>query len=878
MKASHKFISLLFFVTVFGCNNNHLIRNKDYLNIVEKSFEERKKLTINRSSSLYDVFNSELTIEQTEGLKFLYAYMPLNDLADYSGDFFLANVDFALKAKTKNQWSEKIPEEIFLHYVLPPRVNNENLDSFRIVYYDEIIDRIKGNDIKEAALEINHWCHEKVSYQPSDNRTSAPMSTVLSARGRCGEESTFTVAALRTAGIPARQVYVPRWAHSDDNHAWVEVWINGIWYYMGACEPEPELDKGWFTIPASRAMLIHTKSFGATTGNENPIIENPNYTEVNNLSKYAPTKKIFVKVIDKDEHPVKNANVEYQLYNFAEFYPLAVVPTNERGISCLETGFGDLLIWVYKNEDFNFRKISVNEIDTLILKLNKKSDEEYTLSFELKVPASTSEISATSDELIQENSRRIVAENQMRQTYINSWMNQKDINALAHKIRSDSAKVTNILNRSMGNYAEISSFLTYTPDSLVQNAILLLESLQDKDLRDIKSKTLLDHLMFCSGNYNLRNIFPNDFFNKYIQNPRIANEMIVGWREFLRKNLPLSLTHTAQEDPSAIIKYINENVIIADNENYYKTPITPIGVFELKTSDCLSRNIYFVAICRSLGIPSRLEPVRDIPQYYFKSTWNNVFFEDQNIGTLKKGYLKLNSSDKKIVPEYHIHFTLARFDKGHYRTLEFDYNKKVSDFSEELVLPTGNYMLVTGNRLDDSNILSDISFFNINENEHKNLDIKLRKNINEFNDYEKISLENIISRFDIKNVSPERIKEKGVVMIWLEPEKETSKHIINDLPHFRQEFDSWGGYFLFLSPSTEDFNKLSQTEINRLPLNSIFSADNNMNLFKESFKSDNLSDLRLPVLLLADRSGNILFSSTGYTIGIGEKLLQHINY
>lgn len=47
------------------------------------------------------------------------------------------------------------------------------------------------------------------------------------AYGRCGEESTFTVAALRSVGIPARQVYTPRWAHTDDNHAWVEAWVNG---------------------------------------------------------------------------------------------------------------------------------------------------------------------------------------------------------------------------------------------------------------------------------------------------------------------------------------------------------------------------------------------------------------------------------------------------------------------------------------------------------------------------------------------------------------------------------------------------------------------------------------------------------------------------
>ena len=77
--------------------------------------------------------------------------------------------------------------------------------------------------------------------------------------GRCGEESTLLVAALRSVGIPARQVYTPRWAHTDDNHAWVEAWADGKWYFLGACEPEPVLNLGWFNAPASRGMLMHTK-------------------------------------------------------------------------------------------------------------------------------------------------------------------------------------------------------------------------------------------------------------------------------------------------------------------------------------------------------------------------------------------------------------------------------------------------------------------------------------------------------------------------------------------------------------------------------------------------------------------------------------------
>ncbi|MCK7536344.1 MAG: transglutaminase-like domain-containing protein [Marinilabiliales bacterium] len=186
---------------------------------------------------------------------FLYAYMPLSDLADYNGGFFLENIRLALKTKETFPWGKQIPEDIFRHFVLPYRVNNENLDTARAVFYNELSERLQGLDLKQAILEVNHWCHEKVNYQPTDERTISPLGAVKSTFGRCGEESTFTVTAMRAAGIPARQCYTPRWAHSDDNHAWVEVWVDGSWHYLGACEPEPDLDMAQFSAPAMRAML-----------------------------------------------------------------------------------------------------------------------------------------------------------------------------------------------------------------------------------------------------------------------------------------------------------------------------------------------------------------------------------------------------------------------------------------------------------------------------------------------------------------------------------------------------------------------------------------------------------------------------------------------
>ena len=145
----------------------------------------------------------------------------------------------------------KIPENIYLHFVLPIRVNTETLDTARLVFYQALKDRVAGLSMEAAVLEVNHWCHEKVIYRSTDDRTSSPLNCVKTTFGRCGEESTLLVTALRSVGIPARQCYTPRWAHCDDNHAWVEAWVDGTWKYLGACEPEAELNKG--------GLLAHLK-------------------------------------------------------------------------------------------------------------------------------------------------------------------------------------------------------------------------------------------------------------------------------------------------------------------------------------------------------------------------------------------------------------------------------------------------------------------------------------------------------------------------------------------------------------------------------------------------------------------------------------------
>lgn len=870
MKYSFRIIATLFFLVITGCTGRHLINDTAYRKEVDKEFAKTITLLQKSKSGLTGKFYNSLSLQQAEALKFLYAFMPLNDLADYSVDFFISNIDMSLRARKSFPWGKSIPEDIFLHYVLPVRVNNENLDSFRLKYYDEIYARVKDKDITDAALEINHWCHEKVTYQSSDSRTSAPMSTILSARGRCGEESTFTVSALRTAGIPARQVYTPRWAHCDDNHAWVEFWNNGKWSYMGACEPEPAADLGWFTEPAKRAMLVNTKSFGASDGNENVINKLEKYSVVNNLSKYAETKRIYIKVISPEGVPVKDAIVEYQLYNYAEFYPIASVPTDANGISSLETGFGDLLIWVRDNDKFDFKKISVGETDTLVLNPGKNIPAGSKFDLDLSTPLKRLPGPEIPAELAEENIRRLNDENSLRKNYTDSWPDHNAIKEYAISHGLDTTRVIPLINKSMGNYNEIYSFIAAAPDSLRKQAITLLEVLAEKDLRDAKKEVLMDHLMNCRQNSDSTD---DKYFAGYILNPRIEDEMLSGWRSYILNKLPLELQQKAAADPSIISNFLDQKIRIDNDLNYAKTPITPRGVIELGISDSRSRAICFVAIARSLGVPSRLEPGSNIPQYYFRSEWHDVYFSGQTKSSDKRGFLKLSSSDKNPVPEYYKNFTLARFENGRYNTLEYDENKSINDF-QELALVPGHYMLVTGNRLDDNRILASLDFFDLAGGEHKKIDIKIRHENRQLAILGKAELTKILIGIDDEEDKYKSMAGRDAIIMWLETDKEPSRHVLNDFMQMDREFDLCGGAFVFF---TVGGTAITPEERQKLPYNSLFSDDSGLNVLHADIRCKETSGNSFPLMLLVNKNGEIIFKSEGYRIGTGEQILQIIN-
>lgn len=228
---------------------------------IEKQYEEWMACCPNKKREI-DAWIKSADEDEAVCMKYLYAYMHPCDIVSYDVEVIASYVKATLDMYANVPYAKKVPAELFFTYVLCVRVNNEDLDKSREWIYRQLVDRVKDKKTMiEAALEVNYWCYEKATYIPSDDRTLAPFGMCNSARGRCGEESTLAVSAMRSVGIPARQCYVPRWAHCDDNHAWVEVWADGDWHYLGACEPEPVLDKGWLLQLHQKQCLFTQRHF-----------------------------------------------------------------------------------------------------------------------------------------------------------------------------------------------------------------------------------------------------------------------------------------------------------------------------------------------------------------------------------------------------------------------------------------------------------------------------------------------------------------------------------------------------------------------------------------------------------------------------------------
>lgn len=830
---------------VVGCNRNpHFITDRDYRDQVHQDFLQRQDLAQGRAEALFSGMDTLNNMER-EALEFLYAYMPYSDLADYDGKFYLDQVRTAFEARETFSWGKDVPEDVFRHFVLVYRVNNENLDTARMYMFHQLKDRVKDLSMEEAALEVNHWCHEHVAYRAADARTSAPLATLRTSLGRCGEESTFAVTALRAVGIPARQCYTPRWAHCDDNHAWVEVWVGGEWKFLGACEPDPELNMGWFSVPSTRCLMVHSKAFGRYHGDEEVVKETPLYSELNLLSHYAPTKHVVVTVTNAEGKPMADATVKFKMYNYAEYYTLATYQTNAEGQASLTTGLGDLLVWATDGTRYDYAKLDVRQQDAVTLKLSREGGKEYVDNLEIVPPVAGQAKVVPSDEAADANAKRVHYEDSLLDAYRATFLSRQPRESWPVKPNANltEEQLTTIIAKSEGNWAEIVKFLNNHTEK-VEGVYLYdyLCSYSDKDLRDIEAEMLEHHMTVKPAD------MPEDVYKKGLMPARISNELVRAWRQMGEYREPE----------------------VDEIGNYYNCPISPVGVQQLGHADPHSRDIYYVASCRSYGNAAYLDNATNTIYQWNGSEWQIVVFDQQAEAPQTSATLVLTYSGKEPkTPIYYPHFTLQKFENGDFVTYDFEDDPRMASFPAKLQLEPGYYCLSTGNRYPEGDVLSRMEFFNIEAGQTLSKEIVIRPLV----DRQGVSEGQIDSKMMVaENLSvAEMAGVKGMVMAFMGTHREPAKHLVKEMLQHKADFKKWGGR-TFVTTTDAKNQELSQLDNTYIVAMEAGAKSQQEEAVAKALKIDRYE---YPLVVFVDQEGNIRFHSTGYKIGLAELLLKY---
>ncbi|HMM11768.1 MAG TPA: hypothetical protein PKE03_06715 [Bacteroidales bacterium] len=158
-------------------------------------------------------------------------------------NLLLNTIDLAFQTK-RRAYAAAIPDSIFLRYVLPYRVANEDLEDWRPLlsnYFSSIIPDTVPFTINQAARALSRHIDSTIfqEYRLLKNPNIVLPSQILKERRASPRDlAVFRVMALRSIGIPATLDYVP----------WLSDSLNSVWfasYYAGSGAWKPLLPEGF---------------------------------------------------------------------------------------------------------------------------------------------------------------------------------------------------------------------------------------------------------------------------------------------------------------------------------------------------------------------------------------------------------------------------------------------------------------------------------------------------------------------------------------------------------------------------------------------------------------------------------------------------------
>ena len=421
----------------------------------------------------------------------------------------------------------------------------------------------------------------------------------------------------------------------------------------------------------------------------------------------------------------------------------------------------------------------------------------------------------------------------------------------------------------------------------------MLESLREKDLRDITAEVLEECCLEAAG---WESVYGDGLLVPYILCPRVGNEMIrpfrrfiLGWLEQESARQGRDLSEEIRRDPVAAWELVQEKIVSDKKEEYGNLIASARGALESGRGSRLTQEVVCVQILRTLGIPARLDPVEGVPEVWMPSGearsakdaaagsgQGEAMTEDMGVFVPLERHERTCSilihGQEGVEWNYFGNWSLARFDDGAYRPLWLWEQDKLAG---PIPAFPGRYRALTANRLPNGNILAKELYFRLEEGQQREIRLELAEA-----EPTDMLTDHAIPDFAIKREDGEAcllsalVKEDSGLFIWLGEDEEPTEHILNEIYERREAYAELQGRLFFVA---------MRPEIRKNPAcGRVLEALPGITLMFDEFGADMealarrlyLEPGKLPLAVLIDRDMRGIYSVAGYNVGTGDMILK----
>ena len=315
--------------------------------------------------------------------------------------------------------------------------------------------------------------------------------------------------------------------------------------------------------------------------------------------------------------------------------------------------------------------------------------------------------------------------------------------------------------------------------------------------------------------------------------------------------------------------------------------MSPQSVYEHRTTDSHSRDIFFVALARSIGIYARVDMVTGKTQWLRRNgEWADADFSKnanatqnaaQQQGTMIATYKQGAGIDD---PKYYTHFSISKMVDASPQLLNYDENGVTwsSLLKDGTTLDQGNYLIVSGTRMADGSVLCHLEFVPVSNATKATTRIVLRESDEGVR---------VIGNFNSENLykdDTDGVKTllsttgRGYYIIGvIAPVEEPTNHALRDIALLKKDLEAWGQKIVLLFENDDEKARFTNnSEFANLPSTVVWGTDVDGKIFAEMKKELKLKSNNRPVFLIADTFNRVVFMSQGYSIGLGEQLMKVI--